>query len=410
MKKFAIYTVLTGGKEALGEILSECRSLQTDLQIDFICFTDDKQLRSDTWDCRVFPTNSLPPEKSSRRPKTLPHAYLAEYDYSLYLDNICRLKRLPNSDDLRRARSEPYVYRLFKHSSRNSIIDEAIAIASLGYDDARPLICQLEAYAKTINLEKITPLSTCTVLLREHNSPKIISHGIAWWEHILNYSKRDQMSFDFCRLSLGVIPLYFEGSKFENDLIYPHANVSKQRRLASYDHDLYLWLLKRYGINAEAKNPHVDKIKEVAIRTSSELELVSYLTHSPLGNFHLPRLNIAEKLQPVLNVKRNHVRRIVGIYCDSASIRDIYTLDIDEFRACLKTLQIYFSCDTLLLTETTLSSFGPLRVAMSETDLFVTNMSFHSTMKTEKGNMLLNQGKYQTIFDSPSLSIFEMSI
>ena len=94
MHSLAVYTVLTGDKEPLGNPIARLQSAHTDLKIDFICFTDNRTLTSEVWQCRLFDAHNLPPEKSSRRPKALPHEYLYDYDFSLYLDNSCELKRL----------------------------------------------------------------------------------------------------------------------------------------------------------------------------------------------------------------------------------------------------------------------------------------------------------------------------
>jgi hypothetical protein len=78
MKKLAIYTVLTGDKEPLGDPLLHLRSYETDLKISLICFTDKPNLESKVWEIRWFDTHSLPPEKSSRRPKILAYQYLSD--------------------------------------------------------------------------------------------------------------------------------------------------------------------------------------------------------------------------------------------------------------------------------------------------------------------------------------------
>ena len=279
MKTLAIYTVLTGEKEPLGNPIGRLQSIETNLSIDFICFTDNPDLKSNVWQCRVFDTHCLPPEKSSRRPKALPHEYLADYDYSLYMDNICELKRLPNCSDLLEALDADYVYRVFKHSTRTVLAEEALAISSLGYDTAENLINQLDNYVQYLPLQLITPLNTCTVLLRQHNHLQVIRHGRMWWEHILNFSKRDQMSFDFCRLQSDLKLNNFEGTKFENNLIHEHNNAAGGRLLASFDQRIFNRLKaerldKGLALNQEA----IDQIKRNATREPSSRTLLEYLS------------------------------------------------------------------------------------------------------------------------------------
>jgi hypothetical protein len=280
MKTLAIYTVLTGDKEPLGNPIGRLQSIETDLNIEFICFTDNPALKSNVWNCRVFDTHYLPPEKSSRRPKALPHEYLADYDYSLYMDNICELKRLPNCSDLLEAPDTDYVYRVFKHSTRTVLAEEALAISSLGYDTAENLINQLDTYVQYLPLQLITPLNTCTVLLRQHNHLQVIRHGRMWWEHILNFSKRDQMSFDFCRLQSSLKLNIFEGTKFQNSLIHQHNNAAGDRLLASFDRRTFdrlkSDLLRRTGKSTLSKT-EIAALRLGATRAPSHTDIIAYL-------------------------------------------------------------------------------------------------------------------------------------
>jgi adhesin transport system outer membrane protein len=77
--RLTIYTVLTGAKEALGDPLAEldAGAPPSDLDIDWVCFTDDPDLRSSVWQIRWL-DEPLPPERLSRRPKMLPHEYLPD--------------------------------------------------------------------------------------------------------------------------------------------------------------------------------------------------------------------------------------------------------------------------------------------------------------------------------------------
>ncbi len=318
MTKLVIYTVLTGSKELLGNPLEKIETCNTDLDVDFICFTDDHNLKSNTWHCRVFDTHSLPPEKSSRRPKTLPHEYLSRYEYSLYIDNICELKRLPNSTDILKARDERYVYRLFKHSTRHQLAEESLAVASLGYESSDKLIEQLDTYASLIPLQDISPLSTCTVLLREHNNPEVIRHGAIWWEHILQFSKRDQMSFDFCRKYTNLSISYFDGTKFDNDLIHHHSNVHPGRRLANIDNKYFTRSLKAICDEQGKEIPSAEDVLQannLARTLDSSLDILFYLSNSGFGSYHYPRFNAAGRLAELLRPYCGETVQLISVYC-----------------------------------------------------------------------------------------------
>jgi hypothetical protein len=316
------------------------------LKIDFICFTDNPDLKSNVWQCRVFDTHCLPPEKSSRRPKALPHEYLADYDYSLYMDNICELKRLPNQTDLVQSYGTDYVYRVFKHSTRTVLAEEALAISSLGYDTAENLINQLDTYAQYLPLQTITPLNTCTVLLRQHNHLQVIRHGRMWWEHILNFSKRDQMSFDFCRLKTLLILNHFAGTKFENELIHEHNNTAGSRKLANFDKYKFNWLQSFYvktGFTIETAN---EKASLNAAIKAEDFELALYLNGSSFGNYHMPRRNASDILSGALVSLVNSSSKVTLLWRDEKHLAYWHTSE-SELLTLLKIITLYLQTDKI---------------------------------------------------------------
>ena len=77
--RLAVYTVLLGDKEPLGNPLAELPpGSTTDLTIDFVCFTDSRAHASEVWSLRYLEGGQLPAEKLSRRPKALPDEYLPD--------------------------------------------------------------------------------------------------------------------------------------------------------------------------------------------------------------------------------------------------------------------------------------------------------------------------------------------
>lgn len=297
-----IYTVLTGTKEDLGDPLRRATQA-TDLKIDFVCLTDIPGLNSSTWRVMPFNTLCLPVDKASRMPKALPHAFFAKYArYSLYIDNTVEFRRLPNSDDLRT--QQPYLFKLYEHHGRRTIIEEAAAIASLGYDSASNLIRQLEHYSQYTSLKDITPLSTCTIMFRDHTHPQLVKHGEFWWAQILNFGPRDQMSFDFSLNQTGTKVEYLKGNKHNNDLVFPQDNYSSSRVRAHFDSKRYAWLHRTDPCAVQnpkrhfLKNSAVDESKTQFIRRDTDpLDLYFYLFGCSFGSSHSPRRNLARLLE-----------------------------------------------------------------------------------------------------------------
>jgi hypothetical protein len=69
--KRVVYTCLFGHSELFNDFAYEREG------IDFICFTDDPELRSDFWKIELLPRKILDPARASKKLKALPHIYLA---------------------------------------------------------------------------------------------------------------------------------------------------------------------------------------------------------------------------------------------------------------------------------------------------------------------------------------------
>lgn len=343
-RALVVYTALFGEKESIADPLESLLGHETDLEITFICFTDNPNLRSDVWRIHLCDRGPLGGEKYSRRCKAMPHLYLADWRYSLYVDNTVRFKRLPNSSDLHHDQT-PYLFRLFRHDTRERLIMEADVISMIGYEDAQTVIRQLAAYEQIESLESITPLSTCTVMFREHHHPTIIKHGEMWWDNILAFSKRDQLSFDFCRRLSGCEVSYFDGVKHDNDLIHPTLDFRPGRIKANFDEQRYAWLhrdqpdallnpRRHYLSNTLAH--HEDYSKR-----SDFLDYLFFRQKSPLGGYWSPRRDLAGAISDRLAFLRTKGEgAVLYLLVRSDHPR---ALGHDEVQNTLSALGFYFS-------------------------------------------------------------------
>lgn len=353
-QRLVIYTVLTGSKEPLGDPLGALPpgtdpGVASDLDISFVCFTDNRKLASKVWQMRYIDQIPLPPEKLSRRPKALPHEYLQDWDYSLYIDNITQFKRLPRASDL--ATSAPYLFKAFKHATRENPQQEAEAIVTLGYESADRICGQLDFYAKQFPLASIAPLSTCTVILRQHKHPAVIAFGVTWWEQILNFGKRDQMSFDFAlrwnRTRLEHLP----GLKHDNELIVNTANIQPNRVHANFDPVRYAWAHR--GDAAAQANPrqhYLDHGRHDGRSYAAHPDLLEFFCHrhgAALGARIAPRRSVAGALQEMLEHRRGAAGRMLLVRV------------LDDGHGGVPALPTAFSTEELEHAETALCTYLP---------------------------------------------------
>lgn len=217
MIKLTIYTAIFGGYDDLIE--------QPQFEeVKYICFTDNKKIKSDTWEVVYMPTIYGDPNRCAKFFKVLPH-YLApmrESEWSLWVDG--NIKVMSNPLELI---DEAHPYMLYDHmktnDKRDCIYKEAEAIFYLGNihpekkykDDPQLILKQMEKY-KEKGMPADFGLVTTPIMLRKHYNSSVNEHNDFWWEEICNHSKRDQLSFDYARWTLGTPIHFLEGDSRDN--------------------------------------------------------------------------------------------------------------------------------------------------------------------------------------------------
>ena len=195
-----VYTTLIGHYEKLNE-----QPVAATSPLPFICFTDDPELRSDTWQVRrVEPLFGMDPIRSQRTIKLCPHEHLPDFDCSIYIDNSVVLKASPE------ALIEQYLgtaaFCLPEHSFRDSVLEEFLEVEALAYDDAGRLFEQLNHYSLELpEVLEERPFWT-GVLLRDHRNTQVRRMLDIWVAQIQRYSRRDQLSVNYAFKRAGLTP------------------------------------------------------------------------------------------------------------------------------------------------------------------------------------------------------------
>ena len=214
INKLCVYTVLIGEYEQLNE-----QPISSQSSVDFICFSDNKNLTSKTWDIRyvapIFPIDSV---RSSRLVKICPHRFLREYDISLYIDNSIILKKTPEEIYHNLMADEKIEMVSLKHSFRETVLDEFIAVIQLQFDNLNTILEQLNAYSLVYpDVLNEKPFSN-GFILRRHNNHQVIQVMEEWVAHVFRYSRRDQLSLNYClrnkKLNLYAIDIDIRNSEF----------------------------------------------------------------------------------------------------------------------------------------------------------------------------------------------------
>ena len=194
MNKKVVYTAIFGNKDTLKD------PLYKNDDFDYICYTDNPSNSSKVWDIIVVEPKFKDPVRCARAIKTKPHELFEKYDLSIWVDAnflIC--------GDLNKFLTmfgDGANLLTFQHDQgRDCIYDEAQAVIDLKKDDPEVVKNQMKKYSEE-NFPRNLGLTTTSVLVRRHNEKDMVELGKLWWEQIENHSRRDQLSFYYCKWRL----------------------------------------------------------------------------------------------------------------------------------------------------------------------------------------------------------------
>ena len=199
MIKKVVYTTIFGGYDDLVE------PHYIPDGWDFICFTDDSNLKSDAWKIVKTKTFYNDNTRNAKQFKVLPHRHLSDYDYSIFIDGNMTIRN--NPDELIDNYLNSSNIAFFNHNKnlldpRDCIYKEAEVIFEFGkrngnYKDNPELIkSQMQTYQDE-GYPKNNGLITGMVILRKHNEKDCIVMMEDWWTEIKYHSRRDQLSFNY---------------------------------------------------------------------------------------------------------------------------------------------------------------------------------------------------------------------
>lgn len=204
-----VYTAIYGNKDTLKEPevkLEGCK---------LVCFTDDKHLKSKSFDIRVYPSIDSDPTRSAKIFKILPHWFFPDYEYSLWIDGSVIIKR----GDIR-ALVDRYLREhniaFFAHPDRACIYEEAETCIALQCDQTAAIRQQMEQY-RSEGYPPHNGLVATGIVLRRHSSPCVIRADEDWWAQILRFSRRDQLSFNYVAWKNDLRYATIEGRFWDND-------------------------------------------------------------------------------------------------------------------------------------------------------------------------------------------------
>ncbi|MBN2617984.1 MAG: DUF616 domain-containing protein [Spirochaetales bacterium] len=189
--KLVVYTAIFGNYDKLKELKFNKKN------IDYICFTNEKSLKSKTWEIRFIEPNIQKENNSTilnRDIKINCNKYLKDYDKSIYIDG--NIQVLNDLEDLFKY-VENCPMAALKHRTRECIYDEAYECYRINKSGIE-IINQVEKYKLEGFPSKFGMSENC-ILIRNHKNPEIDLISKAWWDEFQSGVKRDQISLPYLK-------------------------------------------------------------------------------------------------------------------------------------------------------------------------------------------------------------------
>ena len=216
--KIAIYTAITGEYDHL-----EDPQIIVD-GVDYICFTNNSNIKSDVWNIRLISNNSLSNMYLAKKVKLFPNEFLDDYETSIWVDGKFQIKgNLTEYIELYQKR-EPML--CFPHFSRVCLYEEAARCIVDGIGIKEDIIHQITEY-KESGYPCDNGLYEMGCIVRKHNDDRVISLMESWWNEIVTFSYRDQISFPYVCWKAGFSPDICDQNIYKNKWLSCKRNHSK---------------------------------------------------------------------------------------------------------------------------------------------------------------------------------------
>ncbi|WP_045213325.1 FkbM family methyltransferase [Desulfonatronovibrio magnus] len=290
-EKIVVYTAIAGNYEVLRdpEYITP--------GVDYICFTDNPETKSEVWKILPLPEHSNDPMRRAKQPKILPHKFVGDYDISIWVDANMRI--IGDVRPLAAQTLSEHDMAVFRHPfKRPNLEAEVQACIFYKKDSSEVLYQQLNKYREE-GLPDEQPIPQCNTLLRRHNKPEIISAMDAWWQEIENHSRRDQMSFPYIAWKYDLQHAVIKDNANDNSFFKwrPHgegiARPAKRAALSPADYKKITISLSYYN-DAEHIEKHINKWSEYADLVKFQIldDGSNVPAEDILKNFDLSRLDM----------------------------------------------------------------------------------------------------------------------
>ena len=185
--KLVIYTAFTGSYDELKE------PEFIDENCDYVCFTQNPDLESETWKIIQMEKSTLDDNRTAKKYRLFPDKYFPDYKYSFWLDGTFKIVGSIREYIYKYANSKMLVV---VHPERDCIYDEARMSMPFPRYSNYTMTKQVEYY-RSKGMPEHFGLPATGALFRAHNDSEIIKIMRQWWQEVINFTNQDQLSLPY---------------------------------------------------------------------------------------------------------------------------------------------------------------------------------------------------------------------
>lgn len=205
MKRFVIYSAIVGGYD---DILQP--SIIDD-RFDYILFTNEiKESKVGVWQIRPIKYFNKDNTRICRFVKTHPETLLSYYEVSIWIDSNIQILSSYFYDRIIELDRQDIPISSMWHPVRHCIYEEAFACINMMVEHERIVVDWCHQLRKE-NYPRNNGLCETNVMYRKHQRPIVQKGDELWWDCIENYSRRDQLSFNYVLWKLNIPCNFFFG-------------------------------------------------------------------------------------------------------------------------------------------------------------------------------------------------------
>jgi hypothetical protein len=191
MLRICVYTCITGNYDNLSEIEFK------EEDIDYLCFTNNKNLRSKSWEIVYLDDLSLDDLTLSRKIKILGHPIIHKnYDVSIWIDGAFSLRKKTSVFLTDCFNYEKCKIAVPVHHERKCVYEEITEVVKRRRE-IKENATRIRDFFESKGYGHNIGLFETGIIIRKHNLKEVKKTMRTWFSMILKYSKRDQISFPY---------------------------------------------------------------------------------------------------------------------------------------------------------------------------------------------------------------------